>query len=87
MRDIGYQFKKKKCFLKRRKISSLTGTPSTAAVLNDEQRLLRDLFHNYSKSSRPVLKKDAQVAVTFRAKLKQIIDLVSTRKVRVKTIE
>ena len=44
--------------------------------MNDEQYLLRDLFHNYSKSSRPVLQRNAQVVVTFRAKLKQIIDLV-----------
>ncbi|XP_074613185.1 neuronal acetylcholine receptor subunit alpha-10-like [Acropora palmata] len=49
--------------------------PTNAAVMNDEQYLLRDLFHNYSKSSRPVLQRNAQVVVTFRAKLKQIIDL------------
>ena len=45
--------------------------------MNDEQRLLHDLFQNYSKLSRPVFNRNAQVVVTFRAKLKQIIDLVS----------
>lgn len=45
---------------------------------SEEQRLVIDLFQNYSKLSRPVLDKNAQVVVTFRAKLKQIIDLVST---------
>ena len=48
-----------------------------AAVPNNEQRLLRDLFQNYSKYSRPVMRRNDQVVVTFRAKLKQIIDLVS----------
>ena len=47
------------------------------ASLGDEQRLIHNLFQNYSKFSRPVLKKNDQVVVTFRAKLKQIIDLVS----------
>lgn len=55
----------------------LTAVSLIAAVLNDEQRLLRNLFQNYSKSSRPVLKRNSQVVVIFRAKLKQIIDLVS----------
>ncbi|CAH3196162.1 unnamed protein product, partial [Porites evermanni] len=53
----------------------LTAISLIAAVLNDEQRLLRNLFQNYSKSSRPVLKRNSQVVVIFRAKLKQIIDL------------
>ena len=35
----------------------LTAISLIAAVLNDEQRLLRNLFQNYSKSSRPVLKR------------------------------
>lgn len=48
-----------------------------AAVPNNEQRLLHDLFQNYSKYSRPVMRRNDQVVVTFRAKLKQIIDLVS----------
>jgi len=47
------------------------------AVPNEEQRLLHDLFQNYSKYSRPVMRRNDQVVVTFRAKLKQIIDLVS----------
>ena len=55
----------------------LTAVSLIAAVVNDEQRLLRNLFQNYSKSSRPVLKRNSQVVVIFRAKLKQIIDLVS----------
>lgn len=46
-----------------------------AAVPNNEQRLLHDLFQNYSKYSRPVMRRNDQVVVTFRAKLKQIIDL------------
>ena len=35
------------------------------------------MFQNYSKYSRPVMRRNDQVVVTFRAKLKQIIDLVS----------
>lgn len=45
--------------------------------MSEEQRLLHDLFQNYSKYARPALDRDDQVVVTFRAKLKQIIDLVS----------
>lgn len=45
--------------------------------MSEEQRLLRDMFQNYSKYARPALNRDDQVVVTFRAKLKQIIDLVS----------
>ena len=58
----------------------MTAISFIAAVLNDEQRLLRNLFQNYGKSSRPVLKRNSQVVVIFRAKLKQIIDLVSRNK-------
>ena len=52
------------------------------ASLWDEQRLIHDLFQNYSKFSRPVVNRNDQVVVTFRAKLKQIIDLVSANKLQ-----
>ena len=54
----------------------------TEASLWDEQRLIHDLFQNYSKFSRPVVNRNDQVVVTFRAKLKQIIDLVSVNKLQ-----
>lgn len=50
-------------------------TTGAEASLWDEQRLIHDLFQNYSKFSRPVVNRNDQVVVTFRAKLKQIIDL------------
>lgn len=47
---------------------------------DDELRLVKDLFNNYSKEVRPVKNKKAAIKVIFGIAYTQLVELVSTFK-------
>ena len=47
---------------------------------DDELRLVKDLFNNYSKEVRPVKNKKAAIEVIFGIAYTQLVELVSTFK-------
>ena len=47
---------------------------------DDELRLVKDLFNNYSKEVRPVKNKKAAIKVIFGIAYTQLVELVSTLK-------
>ena len=47
---------------------------------DDELRLVKDLFNNYSKEVRPVKNKKAAIQVIFGIAYTQLVELVSTFK-------
>ena len=48
-----------------------------AKNLTDEERLINDLFANYTKSARPVLNPKDKIEVIFGFELVQLVNVVS----------
>ena len=48
-----------------------------AKNLTDEERLINDLFTNYTKSARPVLNPKDKIEVIFGFELVQLVNVVS----------
>lgn len=51
---------------------------TVAKNLTDEERLIKDLFANYTKEARPVVNPTDKIVVTFGFELVQLVNVVST---------
>jgi len=49
-----------------------------AKNLTDEERLIKDLFANYTKYARPVMNPEDKIEVIFGFELVQLVNVVST---------